>query len=259
MRRFGVEVLDIDPEAATAVMSMPMVGMRNPFTNHGTVGALAILIDMASGMVNHVRRGPDEWTVSSELSLDLSPEGAMRALEDPDALVLAEARPLGSSGSSALSLCTFTCRGAVIGYGTVRSYFISGDRIVLADPPETVARSPQTTLGDLMAVRVAAAAEGMRVMRQVDDPILRNGVGVMHGGVAAAALEMTASAVMNTDGAPLRTASVRVNFLRPFHASDHSRYVATALRIGRGAAVSDARGVFADGRVALTARVTAYR
>lgn len=74
-------------------MLMPMVGMRNPFSNHGTVEALAILVDMASGMVDHVRRGPDEWTVSSELSPDLSPDGAMGALEDSDALVLAESRP----------------------------------------------------------------------------------------------------------------------------------------------------------------------
>ncbi|WP_068183323.1 PaaI family thioesterase [Mycobacterium sp. UM_CSW] len=259
MRRFGVEVLGVDPRAATAVMSMPMAGMRNPFTDHGTVAALAILIDMAGGMANHVRRGPDEWTVSSELAIELSPEGASCALEAADSLVIAEARPLGSSGSSALSVCTFTCDGIVIGGGTVRSYFISGDRIVVADPPETVARKPNTALAELMGVQIAAAAEGMRVLRQLDDPILRNGIGTMHGGVAAAALEMTASALMNTDGAAFHTASVRANFLRPFYASDHSRYVATPLRLGRGAAVSDSQAIGADGRVALTARVTAYR
>jgi len=32
MRRFGVHVLDVNPAAATAVMSMPMAGMQNPFT-----------------------------------------------------------------------------------------------------------------------------------------------------------------------------------------------------------------------------------
>lgn len=259
MRRFGVEVLDVNPAAATATMSMPMAGMQNPFTGHGTVAALSILIDMASGMVNHVRRAHDEWTVTSELSLELSPEAALHILDDPDEPVIAESRPLGSNGSTALSLCTFRCAGTVIGGGTVRSYFISGDRIVLADPPETLARTPNTPLADLMAVQIAPATEGMRVLHQVDDPVLRNGIGVIHGGVATAALEMAASAVINADGAPFRTASIRVNFLRPFYASDQSRYVATALRTGRGSAVSDAQAIGADGRVALTARVTAYR
>lgn len=259
MRRFGVEVLDVNPSAATAVMSMQMADMQNPFTGHGTVAALAILIDMAAGMVNHVRRAHGEWTVSSELSLELSPGASLCALNDPDSAVIAKARPLAASDSSALSVSTFSCGETVIGGGSVRSYFISGDRIVPADPPETLVRTPDTPLADLMAVQPAAPGEGVRVLRQADDPILRNGIGVIHGGVAAAALEMVASAVMNIDGRPFRTASVRVNFLRPFHASDQSRYVATPLRIGRGAAVSDAQAVGADGRVALAARMSAYR
>jgi uncharacterized protein (TIGR00369 family) len=259
MRRFGVEVLEVDPMAASAVMSMPMSGMRNPFTGHDSLSALAILIDMASGMANHVRRGRNEWTVSSELSVELSPDSVSRAFGDPDMPVIASARAVGSTGSSTLSLCTFSCGGYVIGCGTVRSYFISGDRVVEDDPVETVVRTPQTALSELMAVRVAPSAEGMRVLRQLDDPILRNRIGVLNGGVAAAALELTASAVLNNDGMPFRTASLRVNFLRPFSASDHSRYVATPVRLGRGAAVSDAHTVGPDGRVALAARVTAYR
>ena len=259
MRRFGIEVLDVDPVAGTAVMSMPIAGMANPFTGHGAVGALAILIDVVSGLANHVRRSRDEWTASSELSLELSPEDALGALDHDKAPVIAEPRPLGSRGRSALSVCTLTCGGEVIGSGTVRSYFISADRVVAADPQETLARTAQTALAELMAVRVAPSAEGTCVLRQLDDPMLRNDIGVMHGGVVAAALEMAASAVINDKGAPLRTASVRVNFLRPFHARDNSRYVATALRVGRGAAVSDAQAVGADGRVAVTARVTAYR
>ena len=82
----------------------------------------------------------------------------------------------------------------------------------------------------------------------------------MHGGVAAAALELVASAAINNSGGVrFRTASVRVNFLRPFFASSHSRYEAAPLRIGRGTAVADAQAVNEDGKVALIARVTAYR
>ncbi len=99
----------------------------------------------------------------------------------------------------------------------------------------------------------------MCVLRQNPDPFLNNAVGVVNGGVASAGLELAASAVVNTDGPPMRTASVRVNFLRPFLAGDHSRYEASPLRIGRATAVADAQALAEDGRPALTARVTAYR
>jgi acyl-coenzyme A thioesterase PaaI-like protein len=50
-----------------------------------------------------------------------------------------------------------------------------------------------------------------------------------------------------------------VNFLRQFLAGDESRYEATPLRVGRRSGVADAEAVGADGRVAITARLTAYR
>jgi acyl-coenzyme A thioesterase PaaI-like protein len=56
----------------------------------------------------------------------------------------------------------------------------------------------------------------------------------------------------------LRTASLRVNFLRPFFAGAESRYEGTRLRVGRSTAVGDARALGDDGKVAITARVTAY-
>jgi acyl-coenzyme A thioesterase PaaI-like protein len=50
-----------------------------------------------------------------------------------------------------------------------------------------------------------------------------------------------------------------VNFLRPFFAGDQSRYAGTQLRVGRRSAVGDAQAIGDDGKVAITARVTAYR
>lgn len=97
------------------------------------------------------------------------------------------------------------------------------------------------------------------MLRQRPDPFLDNAVGVVNGGVASAGLELAASAVINAGGPPMRTASLRVNFLRPFFAGEHSRYEAAPLRIGRTTAVADAQALTEDGRPALTARVTAYR
>jgi acyl-coenzyme A thioesterase PaaI-like protein len=58
---------------------------------------------------------------------------------------------------------------------------------------------------------------------------------------------------------PLSTASLRVNFLRQFFAGDESRYVGTALRVGRRSGVAEAQAIGSDGKPAIIARLTAYR
>lgn len=252
--RFGIEYLESDPDEATAVYSMPMERFRNPITGAPTVGPLAVLIDAAGGIVNHYRRPTGQWTVSSELSLELNHDD----IGDLDGPVTASARTLGPSGSASLSICTLTYRGAVIGGGTVRSFFIPADGVLSERPPETLQRGAQTTLADLMALEVRRDA-GNCVLAQRVDPNLNNDIGIVHGGVAAAGLELAASAAINGTHGTLRTGSLRVNFLRPFFAGKNSRYVGTPLRTGRNTGVGDAQAIGDDGQVAVTARVTAYR
>jgi len=260
LRRFGVEVLIADQASAVVEMSMPLAGIRNPFTNLPTVGPLGVLTDAVSGQSNHFRRRDAEWTVSTELAIELSPEGSERATAIGAPPVVASGRPLGPRDSgSALSVCTMTCDGVVIGTGTVRSYYVAPDALDLSEPTDTVATSHSASLAELMAVEPMPPADSVRVLRQHVDPFLNNAVGVINGGVASAALELAASAAVNTGGAPMRTASVRVNFLRPFYAGNRSRYVAAPVRIGRATAVADARAIGDDGKPAVTARVTAYR
>ncbi|MGZ5378342.1 MAG: PaaI family thioesterase [Mycobacterium sp.] len=259
LRRFGIDVLDADVLSATAEMSMSLAGMRNPFTDLPTVGPLGILVDAVSGYVNHFRHQAGEWTVSTELSFELSPDGSERATADDAPPVIAAARVLGPRGNTCLSFCTLTCDDVVIGGGMVRSFFVMPDQVILDEPPETVRRTARTTLAELMAVETAVASNDACVLRQKPDAFLNNAVGVINGGIASAGLELASSAVVNTAGPPMRTASVKVNFLRPFYAGNHSRYEASPLRIGRATAVADAQAIGDDGRVALTARVTAYR
>ncbi|EUA51528.1 hypothetical protein I552_2469 [Mycobacterium xenopi 3993] len=159
-----------------------------------------------------------------------------------------------------MSFCTLTCGDVVIGGATVRSYFIPTDDVTLDGPADGLVRTAQTPLAELMAVTIKPTSDGTRVLSQGVDPILNNAIGVINGGVASAGLELAASAAMNSRGGPtMRTASVRVNFLRPFYASEHSRYEAAPLRIGRGTAVADAVALGDAGKVAVAARVTAYR
>jgi uncharacterized protein (TIGR00369 family) len=255
--RFGIEYVESHPPKATAVLSMPMHRFRNPCTGAPTMGPLAILVDAAAGIVNHYRRRPDQWTLSSELSMDLSLDG----VEDLDGPVLATAHALGPLGATSLGICTLTYRGVVIGTGTVRSFFISAGDVVPPDRPETLPRSPETTLSDLIAITVAPDTADCVVLSQLVDENLNNAVDIVHGGVAAAGLELAASAAINQNHSSglLQTGSLRVNFLRPFFAGDESRYEGTQLRVGRRSAVGDAQAIGDDGKVAITARVTAYR
>jgi len=254
--RFGIEYVESHPPKATAMLSMQMHRFRNPFTGAPTVGPLAILVDAAAGIVNHYRRRPGLWTVSSELSMDLSPD-----VGELDGPVLASAHALGPLGATSLGTCTLTYRGAVIGAGTVRSFFIPAGDVVPQYRPETLQRSPETTVSDLMAITVASDTTGCVVLSQGVDENLNNDIDIVHGGVAAAGLELAASAAINQNRSdrPLQTGSLRVNFVRPFFAGDESRYEGTRLRVGRSTAIGDAQAIGDDGKVAITARVTAYR
>jgi hypothetical protein len=92
--RFGISYVESHPAEAIAALTMPMDRFRNPFTGAPTVGPLAILVDAAAGIVNHYRRRPGQWTVSSELSMDVSLDG----VGDLDGPVLATAHALGPLG-----------------------------------------------------------------------------------------------------------------------------------------------------------------
>ncbi len=104
------------------------------------------------------------------------------------------------------------------------------------------------------------------VLPQLVDPVIDNSIGVVHGGIASTGLEVVASAAVNAGRRddPLVTASLRVNFLRRFVAGgsepgSQTRYVGSTLRVGRRSGVADAQAIGSDGKIALTARLTAYR
>lgn len=261
LTRFAITTLEEDRTAATVSASMPIGGMLNPFTGEPTIAALAILVDDVAGRANFFRRGAGQWTVSSELAVDLSPDGIDSILANPDVPVVASSRPLGPHGATLLSICTLTHGGTTIGGGTVRTVAINGG----PDGPvprgsDLLARTPATSLADLMAVHPLSAEAEPYTLAQRVDPIINNLIGIIHGGVSSAGLELVASAAINAGQAvPLRTASLRVNFMRPLFAGEHSRYEGRVVRVGRNSGVGDAVAIGDDGKAAVIARVTGYR
>ncbi|CAN5148778.1 hotdog fold thioesterase [soil metagenome] len=261
--RFDIRHLKTDVTEGLSVSSMPVADLLNPFTGEPTIGPLAILLDAAGGNSNHFRRSPTEWTVTSELALELSPDGIAVILANPELPVVASARPLGPKGATALSVCTFTSGDVIVGGGTVRSFYLPASSGMPSSLPPFAAPTPRAPLTDLMAVEVRddeqSAEGGSTVLAQCVDPILNNSLGIVNGGVASAGLELAASAAIDRGaGQHMRTASLRVNFLRPFFSGVQSRYLGTPFRVGRSTGVGDATAVDDSGKVALAARVTAY-
>jgi uncharacterized protein (TIGR00369 family) len=259
--RMGVETLEDSPQRCAA--SIPVGRLLNPLTGIPTLATTAMLVDQVGGLLNHRRHGPDEWAVSSALSLELTPDAAALIAAAPDVPVLATGRPFGTKNASAQGLCELTVGDEVVATGSVRSFYITAP----GDPDTEWAAAvgptdgePPESLAERMAIRVAES-DGASVLVQTPHPAVNNSMSIVHGGLAATALELVASAAVNKGRAdmPLNTASLRVNYLRPFRAGPKSRYVGTALRVGRGSGVGEAQAIGDDGVVALIARLTAYR
>ena len=255
--RFGVETLVDSPDPFMALM--PMAGLTNPLTGRPTLGPLAVLVDYVAGMVNPHRRAPNEWTVSSELAMELTADAHAIIAAAPEVPVLGTAHPFGTKGASSLGVCELTHGGTVIGSGSVRSVHIARPE-VFDDPHAERAgddRPRPTDVSEIMTVRGVVGEQA--VLHQAANSALNNDMGIVHGGVASAGLELVASAALNTNREqPLTTASLRVNFIRRLKCGDDSRYVGTLVRAGRRSGVADAEAISADGSVALTARLTAY-
>ncbi|MEW5809385.1 MAG: PaaI family thioesterase [Actinomycetota bacterium] len=260
--RFGIEIDDDDPDQATA--SVPTAGLLNPLTGLPTIAPLAMLVDHVAGAVNHARRGAGEWTVSSELALEVAPGAPEAIAAAPERPVIGMARPVGPKGTTALALCELSVTGVVIATATVRSFYIPAPAEFTTWPDDPTAPAVGARFADRMAVEVGETGGAATVLMQRDDRAVYNGVGMVHGGVSSMGLELVASAAINkgtdigTDTAFV-TGSLRVNFLRPMHGGAGAHYSATPARIGRRSAVADAVAVGSDGRPALVGRLTGYR
>lgn len=256
--RLGVENWDDAPDRCVA--SIPVGGLVNPLTGRSTVAPLAMLVDHIGGLVNHHRREQDEWTVSSELAMELTPDALARIGAAPELPVVGTGRPFGPRTANALSSCELSHGDHLVATATVRSFYIRVPGHLADWPTDPAAELPPTDLGEKLAVRVAETGGQTKVLQQSSNPVLDNSIGVVHGGVSACALELVASAAVN-DGRidePLQTASLRVNFVRPFHSGAESRYEGSVLRVGRSSGIGEARAVGDDGTVAIVARLTAY-
>ncbi len=258
--RFGIETLS--DAGHRYVATLPAAPWTNPHTGRPSLAPLAVLVDYVGGMVNHHRRAPDEWTVSSELTLELVPGAADLVAAAPGSKIVASARPVGPKGRTCLGACELTLGEQTVALGSVRSVHITIPATVAAQshsyPPADPPRSAE--LGELMCVRVGdAGAEADALLWQAPSPVLDNSMGVVHGGVAAAGCELAGAAALDQGSDGPETASLTVSYLRPFRSAAGSHYRARVSGAGGRRGVAEVEAISGDGRTALQARVIAYR
>jgi len=165
--RFGIVTSEEGPQGCVA--SIPAGAMTNPLTGQPTIAALAMLVDHVGGLINHHRKGPGEWTLSSELSLEVAPDALEQIAAAPDVPVTAISRPCGRKGANALGLCEFTHRDSVIATATVRSFYIAAPDHLAKFPDGPTGPLPPGSLADRMAVRVAESGGQSLEMTIRDD------------------------------------------------------------------------------------------
>ncbi|MBU8815175.1 hotdog fold thioesterase [Mycolicibacterium goodii] len=255
--RMGIESLDETP--GHCVASIPAEGLLNPLTGAPTLAPLAMLVDHTGGLVNHSRRPAGTWTVSSELAIEFAPDAAEIVASAPQIPVVATGSEFGPTISAPLAVCELTVEDRLVATATVRSVYISAPDHTIGWPDDPDEGELLPTLSERLSVEVAESGGATKTLRQLSDPVVNNSLGIVHGGISAAALELVASAAVNDGEAVLRTASLRVNYLRQFSGGPRARYEGTAIRVGRTMAVADAQAIGDDGKTALLARVTAYR
>ncbi|MEZ0339459.1 hotdog fold thioesterase [Mycobacterium sp. pV006] len=260
--RFGVETTEERDDRCVA--TIPMAGLVNPVTGAPTVAPLALLVDHVGGLVNHRRRAAEEWTVTSELAVEIAPDAGEAIAAEPGAPVQAVARPLGGKANGAVAHCELSAGGRAIATATVHSFFITAPESFHTWPRNDEGGClPGSDLTSLMNVQIGESGGAAVILMQGDDAVLNNQVGTVHGGVSAMGLEVVGSAALDAASsaptAPFRTGSLRVNYLRPFHGGARAHYEGNVLRVGRSTGLAEARAVGHDGRTALVARLTAYR
>ena len=208
--------------------------------------------------------GPGEWTVSSELSLEVDPDAAGRHRPAPDVPVVGDGATVRRERATWRSRCA---NSPIAGPHwprpqCARSTSSTPGRPHAASPKGRRGPLPPGALSDRMAVRVAGerrrghgpSAAGRSGAEQQPRHRARRRVGD-----GARSWSRRRRSTPGSGDRPLRTASLRVNFIRQFRSSPESHYVGTALRVGRSSGIGDAQAIGPDGKVAIIARLTAYR
>ena len=112
---------------------------------------------------------------------------------------------------------------------------------------------PASPIGELMNFRLVEVSEGKAVMELEPSERFYNGVGIMHGGVAATLLDSALGCAVNATmpaGRIFTTLEMKVNYVRPLRRETGTvRCEASIIHVGGRTATAEGRIVDAEGKL----------
>ncbi|HEY6787640.1 MAG TPA: PaaI family thioesterase [Trebonia sp.] len=209
-------------------------------------GVLGVLIDDVLGIAIARHRRAGQWSVSAEISLDLT--GPVPA---DGSRIEARARHVHSGPHGGISSGTVRdasgklialCRQHGRWVTTVPDDPMTPQEAGKADGPAAsgvpvpagapAPWSPPASLAALLRTRVQVTEGGAELDLEVTAD-LTNPLGNLHGGITFAACDLAAQAALLAAGGPTQTASINVTYPRPMPLGAAPRFEARVLHRGR--------------------------
>jgi uncharacterized protein (TIGR00369 family) len=206
-------------------------------------GVLGVLVDDILGFAIVRGRPAGRWSVSAEISLDLT--GPVPA---DGSRIEARGRNVHSGRHGGLSVGTVhDASGAVIALCRQHGRWVAtapgnppGNPLTPPEPgttadgpgPSRPPWSPPASLAALLGTQ-AEPTEGGALLDLAVTPGLTNPLGNLHGGITLAACDVLAQAALLAAGGPTQTASVHVAYPRPVPLGATPRFEARVLHRGR--------------------------
>lgn len=223
----------------------------------GRVGAgcLGVLIDNVIGYAVMLRRPPDMWSVTTEMTLDMA-----RPVPGYGEVVVTGGLDHSGEHGAIASGRVVDADGNLIAVCRQHGRFVPGLPAAtlptdVADRPSPADR-PGATLVDLLDGRVDIG-DGRAELTMPVGPDACNPMGNMHGGVTLSAVQIAGASAIQTVSPELKTASVHVYYVRGIAGGTTMRFRARLLHPGRSFAVAGVEGRDADDRVCALGTVTA--
>lgn len=221
-------------------------------------GVLGVLLDNVLGYGVMVERPLDNWSVSSEISIDMC-----RRIESGTRLS-GQARPVFADSRGAVTSGeVFDDQGRLVALGRQHGRFVDHlpDVLTNAGPAEPMAPAADRggdpgTIFDLLDLR-PRLTDGGAVLELLTTSAVRNPLNNMHGGVTLCLADLTAITALEASGQPFETASIHVAYVRPIPVGTSVTFTATVTHAGRSFAVARVDARNGAGKVCASATVTA--
>lgn len=216
-----------------------------------TAATVGVMVDESFSRAVHPIRPPGRSVVTTELSIDLVAfdgrgDGSLRAAGEV----------LAASADSALARAELTDHAdAVVAVATTRCRFLGedGDRM---GRPGTAPKPPaDLSLDSMIELRPRPDAN---LVRADFTPNARcgNDLGLLHGGVAAAAMLEIGLSWLRMIYGDAPASSIRINFVRPVQLGETLTVECRQVHVGRTLAVAAIIGHGASGKPAIAATAT---